>query len=96
MKIGWTIHCSTGCSCCREDNYNQGIFLEKKDAEEFMKTFHTGLASQFSKYGEKSLQEIRFDFGKLDGGERILFISGREAIIIEQDFNLVDFQFDDR
>lgn len=53
---GWFVLCSTGCSCCRDDNYAVGPFTDKDEAVVALKR-PTGLASHYSRNGHASLIE---------------------------------------
>ena len=60
MKV-YLIHCRTGCTCCSNENFLEGPFIEKWHAEEKMEQYRKGidnpLASQYAKYGSYALIE---------------------------------------
>lgn len=56
MKV-YTISCSTGCSCCRDDNHLRGFYKTREDAERRIAYFKSPeskywpLASQYARRG---------------------------------------------
>ena len=58
IKI-FTIYCSTGCSCCREDNHYRGPYRTREEAEKAAAGFRARslLSSQFSSTGNYSIEE---------------------------------------
>lgn len=53
------IHCTTGCSCCREDNHYCGPFSDRDIAKYWAKEFHDKkkLASQYAPNGCYDISE---------------------------------------
>lgn len=51
----WAISCSTGCTCCSYENFDQGFYKTKEEADNQMFEWLNGnnnpLASQYAKYG---------------------------------------------
>lgn len=62
-KIGFIIHGSTGCSCCREDNILRGISESLDDALEAAIGLHDSKAvcSQYSSNGIYSIREVEYE-----------------------------------
>ena len=58
----WYICCSTGCTCCSNENFNQGFYDNEQVPNDIITKWYKGdgnpLASQFAKYGRYSLVEI--------------------------------------
>lgn len=54
-KVVYWISCSTGCSCCSDQNFDYGFFFDKSEAEAQANKWRNGdgnpLASQYAKYG---------------------------------------------
>lgn len=54
-KDVWYIDCSTGCSCCAYENFNQGFYTNEEEVNEVVAKWRKGegnpLASQYAKYG---------------------------------------------
>lgn len=55
----FTIYCSTGCTCCSNENHYRGPFSSREIAEEKVKHFREVrlLASQYSKNGNYHIYE---------------------------------------
>lgn len=55
----YIIHCSTGCSCCNEENHYRGPYKAQKDAEDAKAGFQLNklLASQYAPEGRYSIEE---------------------------------------
>lgn len=57
----WYIFCSTGCTCCSYENFNQGFYKTKEEAEYIVKEYYKGngnpLSSQYAEYGRYSIFE---------------------------------------
>jgi hypothetical protein len=53
------IHCSTGCTCCSNENHYCGPFSTSEIAEDYVKQFHDGkkLASQYAANGHYYIEE---------------------------------------
>jgi len=51
----WYISCSTGCTCCSSDNFDQGFYKTEKEAKDIADAYARGegnpLASQYAKFG---------------------------------------------
>jgi len=51
----WYIECSTGCTCCSYENFDQGFYKNEEDANLIANNYRNGvenpLASQYAKYG---------------------------------------------
>ena len=60
-KPCWYISCSTGCTCCADQNFDYGFYFNKADAEAQAEKWRNGidnpLASQYAKYGRYSVWE---------------------------------------
>ncbi len=54
-KDVWYIDCSTGCSCCSYENFEQGFYYSEAEAKDVVAKYRRGegnpLSSQYSKYG---------------------------------------------
>lgn len=72
----WFIHASTGCSCCREDNFMQGPFLSEESAKGVADYYHATkrLSSQYSETGRYHIEAIECE--ELPDGR---FINGPEV-----------------
>ena len=59
-KVYW-IEATTGCSCCAYQNFNQGFYFDKDEAQgvidKWSKGINNPLSSQFAKYGRYYLGE---------------------------------------
>jgi Ni,Fe-hydrogenase I small subunit len=57
----WYIEASTGCTCCRDQNFYQGFFRTKEEAEGIAKKWGTKgnnpLGSQYARYGIYKVHE---------------------------------------
>jgi hypothetical protein len=55
------ISCSTGCSCCSDQNFDYGFYFNKEEAEAQAEAWRNGihnpLASQYAKYGRYHVEE---------------------------------------
>lgn len=64
-KIGWYISCSTGCTCCSDENFYQGFYDTREEAQGIIDEYYKGngnpLASQYAKYGRYSIYEIHYE-----------------------------------
>lgn len=51
----WYIECSTGCTCCSDENFYQGFFKTKEEADSIAKIWGTEgnnpLGSKYARYG---------------------------------------------
>lgn len=58
-KKVWWIECSTGCSCCSYENFDQGFYFNEEEPKALIENWEQGkgnpLASQFAKYGRYNL-----------------------------------------
>lgn len=56
----WVLHCSTGCSCCRSDNFYAGPFRTKEEARAQAQSFSRSarLSSQYSSSGNYYVEEV--------------------------------------
>lgn len=72
-KIGFIIHGSTGCTCCREDNIIRGISGTLDDALEVAIGLHDSKAvcSQYSTNGVYSIREVEYEL--LPDGRIIIY-----------------------
>ena len=54
-KQVWWIECRTGCSCCADENFDYGFFLNEEEPKALIGKWSKGidnpLASQYAKYG---------------------------------------------
>lgn len=54
-KQVWWIECCTGCSCCANENFDFGFYLNEEEAIKTIERWSNGignpLASQYAKYG---------------------------------------------
>lgn len=69
----WTLYCSTGCSCCSDENFECGPFLTKEAAEAKAKEFKElkRLCSQYSSTGNYHVSKWD-DAEPISGGRFIL------------------------
>ena len=60
-KKVWYISCSTGCSCCANENFDQGFYDNPEEPQAIIERWSKGdgnpLCSQFAKYGHYYLRE---------------------------------------
>lgn len=56
---GYTIYCSTGCSCCAYENHRRGPFSSREIAEKAVAAYREIplLASQYSRTGNYEISE---------------------------------------
>lgn len=61
VKHVYWISCSTGCTCCADQNFDYGFYLNREDAEAQAEAWRNGihnpLASQYAKYGRYHVEE---------------------------------------
>ena len=61
-KTLYYISCSTGCSCCAENNFDQGFYLTSEEPNKIVEKWSMGignpLASQFAKFGRYRVNEV--------------------------------------
>lgn len=59
----WYIDCSTGCSCCSDENFKRGFYKVEDEAKETIAKFLRGegnpLASQYARYGRYYLSKSK-------------------------------------
>lgn len=57
----WVIECSTGCTCCTNENFTEGPYLTEEDAIAVKTRYESGhgnpLASQCTKYGVYEIEK---------------------------------------
>ena len=60
-KKVWYIECRTGCSCCANENFDQGFYDNSKEPQAIIDKWNKGdgnpLASQYARYGRYHLCE---------------------------------------
>ena len=68
----YMIHCSTGCTCCSNENHYCGPFSSREIAEGFKARFHATkrLASQYAPNGHYKVEE--YDTEVLPDGRIII------------------------
>lgn len=72
----YLIYCSTGCSCCCDENHYRGPYKSKEDAEKRISYFYSKdskfwpLASQYARCGRYSIEEHSYE--KLPDGRVII------------------------
>ena len=81
-KKVWWIECRTGCSCCADENFDYGFFLNEEEPRALISKWSKGidnpLGSQYAKYGRYYL----------DSSEAEIFPDGRwivEGTVFEPD-----------
>jgi len=74
----YVIECSTGCSCCCEDEFTRGFYQSKEEAEavaaEYRQGINNPLCSRHSKYGIYQVHEWEVEVlpdGRVISGERV-------------------------
>ena len=64
-KKMWYIACSTGCSCCAYENFDQGFYDNPEEPQAIIDEWQKGngnpLASQYAKYGRYQLCEAEVE-----------------------------------
>lgn len=75
-KTGYFIHGSTGCSCCREDNFIEGLYISAEEAfrDVDIHTRNRTVRSQYSETGIYTVQEIEYELledGRVIIGNRV-------------------------
>lgn len=60
---GFIIYCSTGCSCCSNENHYRGPFRTRTTAESRAAVYHSSrlLASQYAKNGRYEILEVEIE-----------------------------------
>lgn len=55
----WYIEARTGCTCCANDNFEQGFYFNEEEPKKIIEEWNKGngnpLGSQFAKYGRYHL-----------------------------------------
>jgi hypothetical protein len=71
-KIGYYIHGNTGCSCCRHENFIEGLIIEENDALDELARHekYRTVRSQYSSTGIYSLYKAEYE--ELPDGRIIL------------------------
>lgn len=61
-KKVWYIECRTGCSCCADENFDQGFYDNPDEPQALIDKWLTGdgnpLVSQYARYGRYRLHEV--------------------------------------
>lgn len=64
-KKMWYIACSTGCSCCAYENFDEGFYDNPEEPQAIIDKWLKGdgnpLASQYAKYGRYQLCEVEVE-----------------------------------
>lgn len=64
-KKMWYIACSTGCSCCAYENFDQGFYDNSEEPQAIIDKWLKGdgnpLASQYAKHGRYRLCEVEVE-----------------------------------
>lgn len=60
QDYAWVVHCTTGCSCCRSDNFYMGPFKSKGEAEDrvLRNKKDCVLSSQYSHTGNYYIEKV--------------------------------------
>ena len=62
-KKVWYIECRTGCSCCADENFDQGFYDNPEEPQALIDKWLTGdgnpLASQYARHGRYILHETK-------------------------------------
>ena len=62
----WYISCHTGCSCCADENFDQGFYTTIEAAQDVADRWSRGdgnpLASQYAPYGRYYVEEVEAEF----------------------------------
>lgn len=88
MEKMYLIYTATGCSCCNDENHYRGPYKTKEDAERRIsyyrhpKSKYWPIASQYSKRGSYSIEEIKVE--QLADGRYIL-----DGSIVVSDLNFI-------
>jgi hypothetical protein len=74
---GFIILGSTGCSCCRCDNFVQGIFQDEESAKATVESHQRNktVSSQYSKNGNYTIKPVDYELindGRVILGDRVL------------------------
>lgn len=70
----YLIAARTGCTCCSDQNFHQGPYVDKNEAQTQIDAWSRGennpLASQYAKYGSYKLEECEAE--EISGGRYII------------------------
>lgn len=68
----FTVYCSTGCSCCANENHERGPFLMREEADKACEHYRsiTLLASQYARHGRYEVQTHTYE--RLPDGRLII------------------------
>lgn len=74
---GFIILGSTGCSCCRCDNFVQGIFQDEESAKATVENHRRNktVASQYAKTGNYTIKPVDYELindGRVIIGDRVM------------------------
>ncbi|XZH79216.1 hypothetical protein ACSW8S_15175 (plasmid) [Clostridium perfringens] len=62
-KEVWYICCSTGCTCCSYEDFDQGFYSSEEEAkgivEKYLKGDGNPLGSQYAKYGKYYVEKAQ-------------------------------------
>lgn len=108
MKL-FKIYCSTGCTCCSDNNHYRGYYKSKEDAEKRIEFFkkpdaeNNPVASQYAHKGRYSISdEIEAEKVKLSDKKEIFildngrWITQNSIVELNIDGSLVEKVDDDR
>lgn len=96
----FAIDCSTGCSCCSDENHSRGFYQTREEVEARIKRFKSGVdnpvASQYARYGCYSIE--KYDAEEIDKDRMIV-----DAHVFPKQFikvntvtgELIDCSYDD-
>lgn len=62
-KTGFMIHGSTGCTCCRDENFIEGLYVSAEEAFRDV-DYHARrgtVRSQYSKTGVYTVKEVQYE-----------------------------------
>jgi len=97
----YVIECRTGCSCCAYENHFRGLYLSREEAQaridRFRKGIDTPVGSQYSKYGqytieEKDCEEISGD--RIIVGGKKVYNKYQIVTVSLEDGSLIEFDDD--
>lgn len=65
-KKVWWIECYTGCTCCADQNFDQGFYFDEETPKAIIEKWSKGignpLASQYAKFGRYHLNSGEAEF----------------------------------
>lgn len=74
MAKVYLIEARTGCTCCSDENFMEGPYIDKAKADAIVADWNQGkgnpLASQYARYGRNSVREEEAE--ELSGGRFII------------------------